>query len=174
MSPQKSSYGRTTQVLHWIGALLIIAMAVIGIVMTRVPDGGTQVGLYCLHVGLGLVVLAVTIARLLWRLRDPWPAPPAGLSPFRELAFKWNHILLYVVVLALLSSGAATLLLSGLALSPAAVSPEAIQEVPPKKAHELLSKVFMALFLMHLGGVVQYQLRKGDTFSRIGVGWLKK
>ena len=169
MTHREQAYGRTTQALHWVGGLLIIVMAVLGVVMTRLPEGVAQVRLYRIHVGLGLIVLIVTTARLLWRFRDPWPDAPSGLSPVRARAFKWNHILLYAVIVVMLASGAGMLLLSGLSLSPTAVSPTAIQDVPPKYVHDFASKVFAVLFLMHLGGVLQYQFTKGDTLSRMGL-----
>ncbi len=163
------AYGRMTQRLHWVGALLLIMMAVAGVVMTRLPAGLVQSQLYRLHVGLGLLALMVTALRLAWRFREPWPPAPPGLSRSRERAFKWNHVLLYVTVVVLLASGVGLLILSGLSIWPAEVSPELIQEVPPKKAHLVASRFFAALFLMHVGGVVHYQLKKGDTLSRIGV-----
>ncbi|MEM7354392.1 MAG: cytochrome b/b6 domain-containing protein [Acidobacteriota bacterium] len=169
-----AAYGRTTQALHWISALLLIGMAATGAVMTRLPEGVAQLRLYRLHVGLGLVVLGLTLGRLAWRLRDPWPSPPPGMPPWREQAFKWNHILLYVVIVVMLASGVAMLLSSGFGLWPGTVSPEGIQNVPPKNAHVVASKVFMALFVMHVAGVGLYQLKKGDTFSRMGLTWFKR
>lgn len=166
-----AAYGRTTQTLHWLSALLLIGMAAAGATMTRLPEGPVQSQLYRLHVGLGLLVLVLTMVRIAWRFREPWPAAPPKLSAGRARLFKWNHILLYAVVIAALASGVGTLVLSGLSLSPAAVSPELIQEVPPKKAHVVATRAFVVLFLMHLAGVVQYQMKKGDTFSRMGVRW---
>ena len=130
--------------------------------------------LYRLHVGLGLVVLLLTAFRLVWLLRHPSPDSPPNLSPLRERAFKWNHVLLYVLLVVLLASGVAMLLLSDLGLSPGAVTAEAIQDVPPRTAHDIASKVFLALLLMHVAGVVNYQLKKGDTFWRMGVKWRRR
>ena len=174
MASGEQAYGRTTQSMHWVGGALIIAMAVVGAVMTRIPEGALQELLYRAHVVLGLIALIVTAARLLWRFRDPWPDPPPGLSSLRAKAFKWNHILLYAVIVVMLASGVGMLLLSGLGLSPSTVSAEAIQDVPPRSAHLLASKVFVVLLFMHLGGVLQYQFTKGDTLSRIGLNVLSK
>lgn len=171
---QTPVYGRMTRTLHWVSALLLLGMAASGAVMTRLSEGVVQSGLYRLHVGLGLLVLLLTIVRLAWRFRDPWPAAPPGLSAGRERVFKWNHILLYAFVIVSLASGAGTLLLSGLSLSPAGVSPDLIQEVLPKKAHVVASRIFVVLFLMHLVGVVQYQMKTGDTLSRMGVNWPRR
>ena len=164
-------YGRGTRILHWASAILLIGMAAGGIVMTRLPEGVLQTRLYQIHVGLGLLVLLVTIVRLVWRLREPWPDAPPGLSAGRKRLFEWNHILLYVFVVVSLVSGMGTVLLSGLSLSPAEVSPELIQEVPPKQGHVVVSRILGVLVLMHLAGVFHYQLRKGDTLSRMGLRW---
>jgi cytochrome b561 len=96
------------------------------------------------------------------------------MPQWEKLAFVWNHRLLYLIIIALLSTGVGTLLLSGIGLSPAAVDPAAIMDVSPRDGHSLFGKLFMALFVMHLGGVFFYQLKRGDTLSRMGVNWFSR
>jgi cytochrome b len=54
------------------------------------------------------------------------------------------------------------------------VTPAAIENVPPRAVHDVVSKLFMLLFVMHLAGVIMYQVREGDTFGRIGIPWFSK
>lgn len=171
MTEAMASYGRGTQAFHWLSALLLMGMVPAGLIMTRIAEGPLKQSLYRVHVLLGLSVLVITVIRLIWRFVEPWPPAPPGLSPVRTKVFTWNHILLYVVLVALLLSGIGMLLLSSVSLWPMTLDPEAIQDVPPRAVHGILSKVFVLLFLMHLGGVLQYQLRKGDTLSRMGITW---
>ena len=66
------------------------------------------------------------------------------------------------------------LLLSGLSLSPVSLSPAGIRDVAPREAHHLLSKLFIVLLVVHLTDVLDYQVRKGDALSRMGVGWFSR
>ncbi len=174
MNDLKVAYGRVTQALHWSSAILIIIIILLGLIMVRLDESGTQVIMYRIHIGLSLIVLVLTVIRLLWRFVDRWlPAPP-GLSNLRQQAFKWNHILLYVFVIPLLSSGIGMLVLSGVGILPGSVTPAAIQDVPPRSFHDIVSKIFILLLLMHLGGVFQYQFKKGDVLSRMGITWFTR
>ena len=168
------TYGRVTQIIHWLSALLIIGLLIFGTIMTGLQDGATKTQMYQTHVFIGLTVLVLTLVRLAWRFVEPWPDGPPGLSTNRARAFKWNHILLYVFIVPLLLSGVSMLLLSNLGLSPGGVTPQAIMDVPPRIFHGIGSKLVLVLFLMHVVGVVQYQITKGDTLGRMGLPWFKK
>ena len=173
MRPQPTTYGPVTQAIHWTSALLILSMLPLGLVMTRIVEGAAQQSMYRAHVSIGLIVLALTALRLVWRLVEPWAPPPPGLSALREKVFKWTHILLYVAVISMVTSGVAMLLSSDVSVLPTRVVPADIQDVPPRASHRFLSQVFIALLALHIGGVMQYQLRKGDVLSRMGVPWFK-
>ena len=109
---------------------------------------------------------------MVWLVFNRWPPPPPpGLSSLRKKAFKTTHALLYVLLAAMVTTGVGMLLLSGLSLSPASLSPAEIRDVAPREAHHLLSKLFIVLLVVHLTGVLDYQVRKGDALSRMGVGW---
>ena len=98
----------------------------------------------------------------------------AGTTLGARESFLGNHILQYVVVVALLVSGVSMLALSGLSLNPFRLMPEEIQDVAPRSAHHLFALGLIALLVMHLAGVLHYQSRQGDTFSRMGVRWFSR
>lgn len=174
MSKSAPAYSRISRVTHWASALLILGMLGIGLAMTRIGEGDTQEALYNVHVGMGMVTLALTAVRLVWLVIHRWPAPPPGLSQMNERAFIGTHVLLYALLVALLASGIAMLALSGLSLVPGSVIPADIENVPPRMAHDVLSKVFIVLLIVHVAGVVRYQVSKGDALGRMGVGWFSR
>ena len=169
MKGTATKYGRLAVSVHWISALLLIALWPMGFSMTRMVEGATKTRLYQAHVAIALVVLLLTAVRIVWHFMDTVPDPPPNLTPLNEKAFLWNHNLLYLVLVLMVLSGIAILLTSGLGLSPSGVVPEAIAEVPSRTAHGLLSWAFLLLLLAHIGGVVRYQLLKGNTLARMGV-----
>jgi cytochrome b561 len=174
MSKSAQSYNRIAQITHWTSALLILGMLGVGLAMTRIGEGEAQESLYNAHVGMGLGTLALTAVRLVALAVHRWPSPPPGLSPANERAFIGTHVLLYALLVALLASGIGMLALSGVALVPGSIVPADIENVPPRMVHDVLSKVFIALLLVHVAGVVRYQLGKGDTLGRMGVHWFSR
>lgn len=174
MGKSAEGYNRITQITHWASALLILGMLGMGLAMTRIGEGGAQEALYNAHVGMGLGTLSLTAVRLVVLAVHRWPSPPPGLSRVNERAFTGTHILLYVLLIALLASGIGMLALSGMALVPGSIVPADIENVPPRMAHDVLSKVFIVLLLVHVVGVVRYQLGKGDTLWRMGVPWFRR
>lgn len=172
MKSNLSGYGRIAQAFHWLSAFLILAMLPMGLAMTRLAEGPAKIFLYQAHVGLGLLVLGLTTARIIWRFIEPTPAAPAGLSPLHKFGFKATHFLLYFLLVVLLFSGVGMLLLSGLSLSPASVLPQAITpDLPPVFAHRLVARVYILLLLAHLGGVLLHQFTASRVMGRMGMGW---
>ncbi|MDW8326290.1 MAG: cytochrome b/b6 domain-containing protein [Anaerolineales bacterium] len=167
-----TTYGRVAQALHWITFLLLLPLAPMGLVMVGMADGPTKTGLYQAHVFLGLVVAALTVFRAIWRLTEPTPAVPAGITGPHVWLYKGVHLLFYVVLIGLGLSGMGILALSG--LNPFNVAPESINhDVPPIAGHFVLSRLYMLLLVLHLVGVFRYQFFEGNVFARMGLGWLK-
>jgi cytochrome b561 len=168
------SYDRGAQIFHWLSALLIVGLALGGTIMTRLPaDAPLKANMYQGHVAVGLLVLLLTAGRIVWLFVGQRPSPPP-MPGWEKIAFVWNHRLLYLVIVATLSTGVGMLLLSEVGLSPAAVAPELIMDVLPRAGHSLFSKLFMFLFVMHLGGVFFYQFKRGDTLGRMGLNWFQR
>jgi cytochrome b561 len=164
-------YDRGTQRFHWLSALLILAMIPIGFIMQD-SDGATKLLLYRLHCGIGLLLLATTVVRIIWRIRQPVPAPPAGMGKLHVRGLEATHVLLYVLLLALTASGVAMLALSDLpqVLGGASSDYPDLPELGPRKAHGAGALAYIALLIAHVGGVVFHQVRHGGSFQRIGVG----
>ena len=169
MKSQPSIYSRAAQFFHWFSAILIIGIWILGAVMSKLSEGSLQTLLYRTHVGIGIIILVITIARLIWLYFDTHPTP-LPMASWRRVVFVWNHRLLYIVIVLQLISGVAMLLLSGINVLPGALTPDLIQDVPPREAHHILAKVFLILFLMHVAGVLSYQFKKGATLRRMGIG----
>ena len=169
MKGTSTHYGRLAQALHWISALVILLLFPIGYFMANVADEASKPSLYQLHVALGLLILILTIVRIVWHFMDQVPEPPTGLSENNLRAYRWIHNLLYFFILLLSSSGISMLLFSNAGLLPGTVDPQAIGDVPPRIAHNILSKIFIILFVAHVAGVIRYQMTKGNVLARMGL-----
>ena len=87
---QATRYRQPARVLHWLMALIVICMVPLGIAVNYLPWDGFQDFLFNLHKSLGIVVLALVVIRLIYRLTHKPPALPSSvpaLSGWRLMPF---------------------------------------------------------------------------------------
>lgn len=171
----KFEYGRITQVFHWLSAVAIILMFPMGYIMQSIGNGPTKLFLYRMHVVLGIGILLLTLLRIGWRWLEPTPNLPSGLSPIHQFVFKATHFLLYLILLVLSLSGLGLMALGGVGdilFNPIASDaiPTDLSHLPPRVAHGLAAKLYIALLVAHIGGVMLHQLTKSDVLVRMGWG----
>ena len=76
MSEADQRYNRGARALHWLIALLVIANLLTGIFHNAVED---MVRVIPTHKSTGITILALSVARILWRLTWRHPAYPCLL-----------------------------------------------------------------------------------------------
>jgi cytochrome b561 len=160
------TYGRTRQWLHWLSALLILAMIPSGLVMARTLDDGLRLTLYQAHLVIGWTVVALAIWRLALRLRTRVPAP-ANLAPWNRSLLHGVHWAVAIIPLLLAISGVGTMLQNDLVpLLQAGQAPPATLDVQTARTgHQIGSYLFTALLIVHVAGIVRHQLRFGGALA---------
>ncbi len=103
MERTSEHYGNVAMVLHWTVAALIVAAVVIAWVLPGRHAPNRDVVL-ALHKSVGLLVLVLAAARLLWRRLRP-VAPADSLAPWEAWFSAANHALLYGIMIAIPLSG---------------------------------------------------------------------
>jgi cytochrome b561 len=93
------AYSVTARVLHWITAVLVLALVPLGFVIANEAGGSQQERLYDLHKSLGALLVPIIILRLLVRFASP-PAPlPGDIPALQQFAAHVTHWALYALVL---------------------------------------------------------------------------
>ena len=82
--------------LHWATAILVLVQFLLGVTWDYFPDAMTR-QMQSLHISLGVVLTAVVVARIVWRLM-PGHHRPAIVSGWVKLASKSVHYLLYALL----------------------------------------------------------------------------
>lgn len=98
-------WGPVSQLLHWAIALLVIAMATIGLLMVEMANTPRKIEIYALHKSIGLTVLGLVALRLAWRLYAGRPAPVSGMPRWQERIATLTHGGLYALLFAMPLSG---------------------------------------------------------------------
>lgn len=100
-STRSAGYSAAAKLFHWITALAVLTTIPVALAMVRVGQGPLQNQLYDLHRSLGVLVLVLMAARLLWRIYRPAPPLVPGLPDWQVAAASISHWTLYAVLLAM-------------------------------------------------------------------------
>jgi cytochrome b561 len=104
--PGEPRYAAFAQTLHWVTVVLIAAILPIAWTMVQMPrDAPWRETIIVTHKSIGVTVLLVVIARLIWRVgHKPPPLRPAT-PRWMEVAGDSCHWLLYLTLLVMPISG---------------------------------------------------------------------
>lgn len=178
-------YSSVAIVLHWMIALLIIAQLASGFLMIRILEPGQTVfTIYQMHKSIGIMVLALTLARIFWRLIVPPPPLSQDLKAWEKGLAHFAHAGFYFIMLAipmtgwLMVSSSETgvptyfFLLQSLPFYHLPV--EGIEGVM-KRAHLALSILAILLIFMHVGGALKHQfIDKKPSLERMSLAQADK
>ena len=98
-------WGSISKTLHWLIAVLILALGIVGLLMGELPRTPKYFWVYTAHKSLGITVLALVALRLGWRLYAGAPQPVPGTPSWQERIASATHWLLYGLMFAIPLSG---------------------------------------------------------------------
>lgn len=169
-------YGIIAKTLHWLVALLIIAIWSVGVYMTDVPDSDTTLRstLYSLHKSAGMAILMLVIIRYSWRLYDR-SLSPATPHKILSLAAHTVHYALYVFMFiqplsgwALSSAAGYPPSFFGLFTFPALVTKNPDMVSFYAEVHEIAAYILLGLFLLHTSAALFHHfVLKDKTLKRM-------
>jgi cytochrome b561 len=99
-------YSRTAIVLHWLIALAILGQIAFGWYLQTIPRLTPDRTIFVnLHKSTGLVIGALIVFRLAWRLMHKPPALPGSMPAWERSAARASHALLYACMLTMPIAG---------------------------------------------------------------------
>ena len=183
-SPE-ARYGLVAIILHWTIALCVIGLLAAGYLMTRY---GEQLGLaltfriYQFHKSIGVLVFALTVLRIVWRLTHPPPPPPDNMAGWEVFLARVSHYGFYLLLLVMPLTGWAVVsaasfkvptMLFGIIHLPhipylvTHADPEGIEALT-QTAHFVLGVTVAALLVLHVAGALKHHLiLKDDVLKRM-------
>lgn len=148
------------RLLHWLMALMIIAMLFIGAGMVASVSERHE-WLLQLHKPLGIAILLLVIVRLVVRFTRRTPPLPADLPGWQVLAAKASHVLLYALMLILpllgwsmISAAGDPVMLSESLRLPSILPADAQTFAWLRKAHGYLAYLLFLTVLVHLAAAL--------------------
>ena len=169
----QTRFGLVAILLHWTMALLMIGMLILGLYMVDLPISLEKLNLYGWHKEIGLLVLALVLFRLYWRLINTLPRLDIPL--WEIIAARLMHWTFYVFMFAMpltgwLLTSAAGLPVSffGLFTLPNLVAPSEDLRILFTNIHYWLSFALIAAIAMHSAAALKHHfINKDDVLKRM-------
>jgi cytochrome b561 len=172
MSPGER-YNAMGRSLHWLIALLVFALLVMGKFFEVDPD--EEGSLFGWHSALGLAVLVLMLVRLGWRATHTVPALPASTPAWMVGASKLMYAAFYLLLFALPLSGWLLASVEGEAVSffglfavpglPVAGVGESGEDAI-EELHEVLGNVLLVLAGLHTLAALKHHFIDRDNVLR--------
>lgn len=157
---------RYTQVaigLHWLIGLAVIVNICLAMLTEGLPRE-THRAAMGVHKALGIAILALTVARIIWRLTHKAPLLPAGTPAWQRPASKVVHFLFYALLILLPLSGWLWMSAAdrpidffGLFTVPSIAAPDKALADTLHERHELLGLTMLGLVVIHILAALKHQ-----------------
>lgn len=174
----ENRYGAVGVLFHWSMAILIAAIAGLGLYMVTLPDAGfntIKITLILYHKEVGMLVLALAVLRLAWRLINVIPRAIEPLPDWQKIAARFVHLCFYALMFALpmtgwLMSSAAAIPVSFLELFtlPDLISQNDYLFQRFIEIHKWLAYGMIFFILVHTGAALAHHfIFKDDTLRKM-------
>jgi len=165
-----TQYGKVAVTIHWLSALLILALLGSGFRAANTLDPEIKAQALSVHAPLALIILILTVARILWwSFADKKPESIGGMPKWQDLSSRAVHVLFYILILGMGASGIGMFILSGAGdiLSGTAPGPlPDFHDYKPRIPHGIGARLMVALLVLHIGAALHHQFIKRDGLLR--------
>jgi cytochrome b561 len=179
MAPSVEAYRAPARLMHWLTVLFVVSTIPAGLIM--VQEGLSrplQNGLFIWHKNIGVVILVLVLARLVYRAAHPPPPLPASLSPAQAAIAGLTHWGMYGLLLVMAVSGYVRVRAGGFPIEyldmlgvPTLVPKSEALANTAKAIHFWARFPLVLLILMHIGAALYHGVVKRDgVFSRMWPG----
>lgn len=159
-----SKYSKTAIVLHWTIAVLVIYNIIVAL-FTEGLSKPVHEFMMGLHLSFGIVILALAVIRVGWRLTHKPPTKPADLATWEVWLAKIVHFLFYALIILLPLSGWVWMSAEGYPINMFGLFDMPSLPVEKSKAlahimherHEFLGYSMLVLVLLHIAGALKHQ-----------------
>lgn len=174
---QDPQFSIVSRLLHWLMAVLVLAMLFIGVGMVSTVSERYRL-LVSIHEPIGMAILVLIVIRILNRLISPPPLLPADMPQWQKFAAQLSHLVLYVLMLllplvgwAMLSAARYPIMLFGGFVLPPILPHDATLAAGLRRLHTWLALLLFATFLAHLGAALFHKLIRRDGVFTSMMPW---
>ena len=169
------SYTSTAKAFHWLTVALLLVQFGIAWTMPEIKRGTGPTGLISWHLSMGLLILLLIAARLVWRLTHPAPPAPTDLPSALRALSRVTHYAFYAILMVLPLLGWANASARGWAVNlfggiplPSLVAKGSSLGMQAGDVHMTLATILLVLIGLHVAGALYHALVLRDrTLQRM-------
>ena len=172
MSNTENHWGSPSKLLHWLTAVLILIQIPLGFYAEELKLSPLKLDLFVWHKSIGMLVLLLAAARLLWRITGTIPITPDSGKVQRQLA-QLAHALLYGLMIALPISGWITTSAANIPTKlfwmielPAITGPDEALKSLAAEVHEICVTMLIIILVVHIGAALRHHFILRDSILK--------
>jgi cytochrome b561 len=162
-------YGPTAKSLHWLIMLLVLAQFFVAILMPDIGPKTVPGILINLHLSLGVVILALTAVRFVYRQLHPVPLDMPDSPAWQRSTARATHLAFYLILLTAPFLGWASASAHGLPINvfgivplPDIAAPRAGWALTAGDVHGYMMWTLLALIALHAAAALYHGLLRHD------------
>lgn len=168
-----TAYGSVTQFLHWLIALLVVCMLIVGFTMGGITDKVMRGQVVNAHKVTGVLVLVLMLIRAGWAIINVKPGLPFQTPAWQKMAERLVHLALYAALIIMPLSGLIGAVSAG--RPPHIGDLEIRLPIPQDKnmaefmfdsIHGPLAFIILFLLTIHIGAALYHHFIKRDDILR--------
>ena len=168
----RQAYGWASIALHWISAVGVVALYLLGERMEEAPDRAAKLAAQDLHVSVAVLLFTFLAARLLWTAAQPKPAPLDRVRALRIIAGAVQVLFLLMILVLLVTGPLAVCRRAARSrcstFAPVALRRRAGRARVRRGDYGAATKLFWPLIVLHVAGALKHMLVDRDaTLQRI-------
>jgi cytochrome b561 len=176
MSERPARYRPAARLFHWTTAVVVLLMLPVGAIMIREGlSRDLQNTLFIFHKNVGVLVLFLVLARLLYRALNPAPPLPAGMPAVQRRIAAVSHAVLYGLLILMPVAGYVRVKAGGFPIEmldalgvPSLVPRSDAIAAAAKSIHYAGGLALAAFVILHVSAALYHGiLRKDGVFSRM-------
>ena len=165
-----AAYDAVTVVLPWLLAALIVVAFFMGVYMVDLHFSPLRFRLFNWHKWVGIAVLALSAARLVWRVVGNRPPLPPGMPAWQISAYRGTHLAFYGLFFAVpllgwlytSAVGVPVVWLGRVPLPDLIGLDKPLAEEVLKPLHSAASYILAAIVVLHVGAAFKHQFVNRD------------
>lgn len=166
-------FGGVTKTFHWMTALLVIGLLLVGTFMGDITDLALKLKTYNLHKSLGITVLVLTLCRIMWNNISRRPVLTDKIDFWEKPLLGPMHTFFYFLLIAMPLTGwlmsyygARPVSVFGLPALPALASPDKTTKELFESLHGIIGYTIMAAVGLHIIVALKHHFRDKDIFLK--------